>query len=455
LTLQVSQGDFQFLKSRLRIVGIEYMLLTPLKHQIGRLIFCLPLFLVSILCLSVFAMFKSSLPQTQITLEAGVKGGLFDQMTRKLAEDLKMDGIDVTIVNQSDYVNIVNDIADDKSSVDAGFIGSDVPENEYGHLKQVGTVMFAPVYVIVRGDSELEEIVNLQGRRVSLYPVESGPWYICTSIFGAYGLSYTEEKVTYGNSSSIIQDVISGKSEAGCLVDASPGIRDGISTIADDLTTQNLRLLSIPQSQAMQVHRKFLSRTVIPSGTFKIFPPLPETDIATIASGITFVAKKNLSRELVTMISYSFTKEYGSSTFWNQEGQLPSTKFIGLDSFERANDIYKDGLPWVYQSFSLQVASFLERLILDYSVIVVFLFALLSIVSTFGLPTPYELIINTRPWRVRMLLKSIDYQTQRSGKTSNRDSKRLNRLEKWLNKETVKIEDIAQQVRQLQDKALQ
>lgn len=152
--------------------------------------------------------------------------------------------------------------------------------------------MLAPVYLIVHRDSDLEEIVNLQGRSVSLYPVGSAAWYACTNIFGAYGLSFAEEKITYGNSSSIIQDVINGKSEAGCFVDAPPGIRDDISSITNDLTNENLHFLSIPQSQAMQVHRKFLRPTVIPSGTFKIFPPLPETDIATVASSITFVAKK-------------------------------------------------------------------------------------------------------------------------------------------------------------------
>ena len=430
------------------------MSLTPLKYQFGRLIFFLPLLSVSLLCLSVFAIIQSSLPQTQITLEAGVEGGLFDAMSRKLAEDLKIHGIDVNIVNRTDSLNLVNDIADNKSSVDAGFIGSDAPETDYGHLRQVGTVMLAPVYLIVHRDSDLEEIVNLQGRSVSLYPVGSAPWYACTNIFDAYGLSFAEEKIMYGNSSSIIQDVTNGKSEAGCFVDASPGVRDDISSIANDLANENLHFLSIPQSQAIQVHHEFLHPTVIPSGTFRFFPPLPETDIATVGSSITFVAKKNLSRELITMISYTFTQQYGGSTLWNQNEQLPSTNFIALDPFERANDVYADGLPWVYQRFSLHVASFLERLADDYSIIVVFLFALLSIVSTFGLPTPYELIINTRPWRVRTLLKSIDYRTQRSGQISNRDRKRLNRLEKWLNKESVKIEDVAQQVKQLQDKAL-
>jgi len=430
------------------------MLLTPLKHQFGRLIFFLPLLLVSLLCLSVFAIIQSLMPQTKITLEAGVKGGLFDAMSRKLAEDLKVHGIDVTIVNRVDSLNLVNAIADNKSAVVGGFIGTDAPEADYEHLKQVGTVMFAPVYLIVQKDSDLEEIVNLQGRRVSLYPVGSANWYACTSIFGDYGLSFGDEKIMFGNSSSIIQDVIDGKSEAGCFVDASPGIRDDISNIVNDLANENLRLLSIPQSQAMQVHRKFLSPTVIPSGTFKIFPPLPDTDIATVSSSVTFVAKKNLSRELITMISYSFTQEYGGSTFWNQNEQLPSTNFIGLDPFERANDVYADGLPWVYQRFPLHVASYLERLAHEYSVFVVFLFALLSIASTFGLPTPSEFIVNTRPWRVRMLLKSIEYETRRSGRISNRDRKRLNRLEKWLNKESVEIEDIAQQVRQLQGKTL-
>ena len=96
------------------------------------------------------------MPQTQITLEAGVKGGLFDEMSRKLAEDLKINGIDVTIVNRPDPVATVNDIADKKSPVDAGFIGSDAPEGVDGHLMQVGTVMLAPVYLIVQKDSDLE-----------------------------------------------------------------------------------------------------------------------------------------------------------------------------------------------------------------------------------------------------------------------------------------------------------
>jgi TRAP-type uncharacterized transport system substrate-binding protein len=429
------------------------MLLTPLKHQFGRLIFFLPLLLVSLLCLSVFAIIQSSMPQTQITLEAGVEGGLFDAMSRKLAEDLKINGIDVTIVNRPDSVATVNDIADKKSPVDAGFIGSDAPEGVDGHLMQVGTVMLAPVYLIVQKDSDLEEIVNLQGRSVSLYPVGSAPWYACTKIFGAYGLSFAEEKILYGNSSAIIQDVTSGKSEAGCFVDASPGIREDISSTENDLTNENLRFLSIPQSQAMQVHKKNLRPTVIPSGSFKIFPPLPDTDIATIALSVTFVAKKNLSQELITMISYSFAQEYGDYTFWNQQGQFPSTNYIDLDPFERANDVYADGLPWVYQRFSLGTASFLDRFVHDYSVIVVFLFALLSIVSTFGLPTPYQIIIDTRPRRMHILLKSIDYRTQRLGKISNRDGKRLNRLTKWLNKESVELEDMAQQIRHIQDKA--
>jgi hypothetical protein len=283
--------------------------------------------------------------------------------------------------------------------------------------------------------------------------VGSAPWYACTKIFGAYGLSFAEEKILYGNSSAIVQDVTSGKSEAGCFVDASPGIREDISSTDNDLTNENLRFLSIPQSQAMQVHRKNLRPTVIPSGSFKIFPPLPDTDIVTVALSVTFVAKKNLSQELITMISYSFTQEYGDYTFWNQQGQFPSTNYIDLVPFERANDVYADGLPWVYQRFSLGTASFLDRFVHDYSVIVVFLFALLSIVSIFGLPTPYQLIIDTRPRRMHMLIKSIDYRTQRLGKISNRDGKRLNRLTKWLNKESVELEDMAQQIRHIQDEA--
>ncbi len=103
----------------------------------------------------------------------------------------------------------------------------------------------------------------------------------------------------------------------------------------------------------------------------------------------------------------------------------------------------------MYERFSFGVASFLDKFINQYGIALTLLFLFLSAADVAGLPLPYELIVGSRPKRMRMMIESIDRRVQQSGQISKRDKRKLEVLEKWLEKESSGLDGIEEQLREM------
>jgi TRAP-type uncharacterized transport system substrate-binding protein len=410
----------------------------------------LPRALTIIVGLAIVGAVSSSMPHTKITLEAGTDGGLFDVMTHQLADELAPHGIDVTIVNRPDSLKIVDDIADPDSPIDAGFIASDAPKEDYQLIKQVGTVMLAPVYLITRNDSNVQDISMFKDRSISLYPVGSAAWAACEYVLGSYEIPIVESQSKYGNGPTIVENVSSGITDVGCFIDVPSGTSlPYADTIMKALSNDKLRFIGIPQAQALQARKDYLRPLTVPSGAFHVYPARPATDISTTGASLTFVAKETLPRELVTMIAQVLAEEYRGATTANFAGQLPATNYMNLPVFEKAKDVYSSGLPWMYERFSFGTASFLDKFINQYGIALTLLFLFLSAADVAGLPLPYELIVGSRPKRMRMMIESIERSSKLTGKLSRRDQRKLVTFEKWLEKESSGIEGLEEQLQDM------
>ena len=410
----------------------------------------LPRALTLVVGLAIIGALSTSMPHTKITLEAGTDGGLFDVMSEQLAEALRPHGIEVDIVNRPDSLKIVDDIADPNSSIDAGFIASDAPKSDYERIKQVGTVMLAPVYLITHKDSDVRDITRFKDRSISLYPIGSAAWAACDYVLESYGVPITSARAEYGNGPKIVSNVSRGITDVGCFIDVPSGTSFGYAdSITEALANEDLRFIDIPQALALQSRKDFLRPLTVPSGAFNVFPPRPAVDIATTGASITFVAKDSLPRELVTIISHILAEEYRGATSANFAGQLPATNYMNLPVFTKAKDVYSDGLPWMYERFSFGTASFLDKFINQYGIALTLLFLFLSAADVAGLPLPYELIVGSRPKRMRMMIDSIDRRVQQSGQLSRRDQRKLAMFEKWLEKESSGIDGLEEQLRDM------
>lgn len=408
----------------------------------------LPRALTIVVGLAIVGALFSSMPQTKLTIEAGTDGGLFDVLSHRLADALEPHGIDVTIVNRADSLKIADDIVDPNSPVEAGFIASDAPKEEYELINQMGTVMLAPVYLISHKESNITEITQFEGKDISLYPVGSAAWSACEYILGSYGISIDPAQSQYGNGPKIIENVEKGTSDVGCFIDVPSGTSMKYAdNVMEALSNESLRFVEIPQAMAIQARKDFLRPLTIPSGAFHVYPPRPATDIETTGASLTFVAKKDLPRELVTMISHFLSEEYKGSTSANYAGELPATNYTNLPVFSKSRDVYSGGLPWMYERFSFGTAAFIDKFIHQYGVALTILFLILSVIDLFGLPLPYQLVEGSRPRRVQMMMNNLQKQIEQNGKLSKRDQKKLAKFQKWLEKESSGIDGLEDQMR--------
>lgn len=105
----------------------------------------------------------------------------------------------------------------------------------------------------------------------------------------------------------------------------------------------------------------------------------------------------------------------------------------------------------MYERFSFGTASFLDKFINQYGIALTLLFLFLSAADVAGLPLPYELIVGSRPKRMRLMIDSIDHKVQQTGNLSKRDQRKLAMFERWLEKESSGIDGLEEQLREMRN----
>lgn len=408
---------------------------------------------VAILFLAIAFAALGSVPQTRLTLEVGTEGGLFHAMAQVVATDLESHGVTVDIVHRADSMNIPDDIGNPASGIDGGFVSSVVPTNVVDSVRQVGSVMFAPVYLVTNARSSVQSVADISGQSIGLYPRESAAWAACDFVLRSYGVNVDQQTVSYGNGITILDRVIRRETEVACLIDVPAG---STATYAGDslarLASPELRLLGIPEARAISHKRDFLVPVTIDSGSFSVFPVVtPLEDVETNAGVITFIGRADLAPEIVNIVAQSLQKTYSHGTSVNGPGSLPSVDQTTLASFDEARSVYDNGLPWLYQNFPFGVAGFLDKFLSTYGLFLTTLLVVLSIADNIGFAKPLQLIKKSQPARLKLVLEDLALKAESPEGLSDEDEKQLARVEEWVRDEKPSMAEIESLVRRVKN----
>lgn len=152
--------------------------------------------------------------------------------------------------------------------------------------------------LLVREDSGVTSLKDLEGRKIALPPVTSGQYRAFWFLANHYGLA-PERIIAIPMVNRDADDALVNGD-----VDAVFRVRGPRNTSIRILTGRTrLRFIPIDQGQAMQLRRPSFRATVIPKGSYQGDPPIPPEDLPTIGVERMLVARDDLPEDIVRAVT--------------------------------------------------------------------------------------------------------------------------------------------------------
>jgi uncharacterized protein len=209
----------------------------------------------------------------------------------------------LTAVAQSSTGSVANVEAIQAGEIESGFAQSDVAYAAFtatgpfegkapaDRLRALASLYHEFVHLVVRADSDLHEVADLKGRRVSLDADGSGSIVDARLVLAAFGLAEGNLEASYTPLAASVDRMRDGELDAFFLTAGWPA-----PAVAELAGSVGVRLIPVagPQADTLVATHRFLTRRAIPAGAY---PGVQETP--TIAVGAEWLVDRDLPDELV------------------------------------------------------------------------------------------------------------------------------------------------------------
>jgi len=372
-----------------------------------------------------------SLPPRAITIEAGVKGGLYDQYAQRLKADLTQYGIKTTVLNRKDSNLIASDINDPNNPTIGGFVAQKLEPDNFPNLNQIGTVENAPIYFVTAANSKIDSLYKLTNQSLALYPAGSSAYDLCRKVLDIYGVNSNITPKPVGNENAIIQSVLNNQNDLGCFLTNSYD-----STILKYITLGKLKVISLENTLGASIHSVYFQQNTLQPGSLSVNPPIPQNSINLLSVPIEFMVKSNLNHSLITAITLSLKSEFSAPSPFYSAKTFPTSEFIDFPIDSRSQSVLKNGKPWVYDQFSFPIAAFLDQWLNTYGALLGTLVVMLTVLDHIGFRKFLVKIQNSRVRSANRYLDRVLLKSKTVGLT-DAEKRHLARMEKWVSKQAL------------------
>ncbi len=182
---------------------------------------------------------------------------------------------------------------------------SQLATSEGKALPQAIAVLYQDLFQLVVKNPNIKEFEQLRGKTIAL-PAKGGQYESFLRVAEHYGLMRGDkpdlrvlgEESKYYDDKQAEEDFKSQKADALFRVRAL-----GNLGIAELVQNQNGSLLPIPQAQAMRIKHPAFESAKIPQGAYRGNPPMPATDIDTVAVDRLLVASEQVDKDVIRDIT--------------------------------------------------------------------------------------------------------------------------------------------------------
>jgi TRAP transporter TAXI family solute receptor len=184
--------------------------------------------------------------QRTIVMTSGADGGIYRGFADRYAPILKRAGIKLDIRSSSGSVENYERLRDPNSAYEVGFIqsGTTNPQDTDG-LQTIATVSYEPIWVFYRGDTAVDRLSQLRGKKISMGVPGSGLLNVAQVLLGYSGITSQNSTLLQMDAPAAYQGLESGQ------VDAAFFIGRPDAAMQKTLLNSNLKLMSFAQADAL------------------------------------------------------------------------------------------------------------------------------------------------------------------------------------------------------------
>ena len=185
------------------------------------------------------------------------------------------------------------------------------------NLSMVANLYPDTYHLIARRDANIRSVHDLTGKTIGLPPLTSSEYRSFWYIIDQYNVQPERFRTrVYARDDAIV--ALRNKEVDALFVMRAPGNR-GLKWLAD--ATQ-IEIIEIDQAAAMQVKRPALKTVSLPRGVYSGTPPIPASDITTVAADRILVTRSKVPEEVVRAVT--------ATLFENQRELSVSSRLAGF-----------------------------------------------------------------------------------------------------------------------------
>ncbi len=303
------------------------------------------------------------LPPSNTTIASGQKGSTTEKMSESFQQTFSKYGLKLTILpgegRQEGFVKL----EDKNSPVNASFyIAGHIDASNHPDIISLGSVSRAPLWLFYRGKVlEVDDpIVAFKNKKIAIGLPGTATNSMFRRLFSSphYDIEHQFElkELSYGEAE---KELLEGTIDAMFIIYAY-----NTEIVQNLIKNSEVQVFDFKLAEAYIKKYPNLEKVIIPRGSFDIVSLLPKQDVTVLSTSITLLTEKGLH----PAIQWAFllaARQYNrqEQLFFSKPGEFP--KDLDYDSLPLspvAERYYATGVPQIFSSFPLWLASLIDEM---------------------------------------------------------------------------------------------
>ncbi|SDR35078.1 TRAP transporter solute receptor, TAXI family [Paraburkholderia fungorum] len=294
--------------------------------------------------------------QRKIVITTGADNGIYRGFADRYAPILKRDGITLDIRSSSGSVENYQRLTNPDSEYEVGFIQSGtISPKDTDNLQTIAAVSYEPIWVFYRGDTIVNQLAQLRGKRIAVGIPGSGLLNVSMVLLGYSGITGHNTTLLQMDAPNAYQALENGQLDAAFFI----GRPD--APIQKALLTSNLKLMSFAQAEALIQKFPSLSKIVFPRASTSIVDDLPRADVTLLAATALLVSKDTLHPALAYLLLDAAKTVHGGEDYFTPLGTFPNLNSGEFPISDESTRYFKSGRPFLQRYLPFWLASLIER----------------------------------------------------------------------------------------------